>query len=625
MSDQAKRASTGAEAGPPSIEELLKASNWDERLAEARARREKILAQGGREPSPLLRLAPTDEVPDPHPGSGDAASGDGSDEPPATPARPSDTPVPGPRAPIARGPERGASAPRGHGANAAPEAFAAQAASAASRGSRPAAPIRGPRAVGPAVAPTRPPSARATARSVPEPRGSRVRGVVLGAGAGLLAGLAIGLSFAFGTWYAASGRLEELALAPRGATEAPAETAADAAGPGAEAAGGAAPDAEAAGGAAPDAEGVASSAQPAPAVERSPGASAPEPPPDMAAAAPEQAVTALAPEQAEGSAPSSDPPPSASVEAPIEPSAPRVVGAPPGEEPEAPELSVAAPAAPSRAAADAPPRSPDAGPPSPVVRADAPAAPAAPRAAGTLPDPAPEAEVVATATPQTPPAGALDAAPRGSSAPTPVTAGSVAPTRAPSPFDADGAAPPDAPPPTETAIGASPRLPEPTDAVDEAPAASPEAPPPLEDLEVAMLVAALESRSSMGAVQPAEPAEEDAATPAQDDAGAEPGPEAEPAPAAAGARAIYLHAPSELSEGALSEVAEALGRAGFTARGPIPVGFDVGTDHVRFYHEADREVAQAVARAIGGRARDFTDYRPSPAAGTIEIWLASTS
>jgi hypothetical protein len=33
-------------------------------------------------------------------------------------------------------------------------------------------------------------------------------------------------------------------------------------------------------------------------------------------------------------------------------------------------------------------------------------------------------------------------------------------------------------------------------------------------------------------------------------------------------------------------------------------------------------VALALAEALGAQARDFTDYRPRPRPGTVEMWLA---
>ncbi len=62
--------------------------------------------------------------------------------------------------------------------------------------------------------------------------------------------------------------------------------------------------------------------------------------------------------------------------------------------------------------------------------------------------------------------------------------------------------------------------------------------------------------------------------------------------------------------------------AGFKAEEPGSVGFRVSATHVRHYHPSDRARAEDVAVAVGGGLRDFTDFRPLPPPGTIELWLA---
>lgn len=101
------------------------------------------------------------------------------------------------------------------------------------------------------------------------------------------------------------------------------------------------------------------------------------------------------------------------------------------------------------------------------------------------------------------------------------------------------------------------------------------------------------------------------------------GGEAPPLALGASGVTIYLHAPQGITGGALGAAEAALERTGLVVRGPIRVGFDVGADHVRFYHRADAGAARAVAQTLSAAARDFTSYRPSPAPGTIEVWLAA--
>ena len=63
----------------------------------------------------------------------------------------------------------------------------------------------------------------------------------------------------------------------------------------------------------------------------------------------------------------------------------------------------------------------------------------------------------------------------------------------------------------------------------------------------------------------------------------------------------------------------------------MPVRYAIGRSNIRYYHDADRDPAAAlaplVAPALGGNApeaRDFTDYATPAAPGNVEIWLAGT-
>lgn len=52
------------------------------------------------------------------------------------------------------------------------------------------------------------------------------------------------------------------------------------------------------------------------------------------------------------------------------------------------------------------------------------------------------------------------------------------------------------------------------------------------------------------------------------------------------------------------------------------VNLKISERNIRYYHDEDRGEAARLAEAYGGRLRDFTNFRPSPADGTVEIWLA---
>ena len=63
-----------------------------------------------------------------------------------------------------------------------------------------------------------------------------------------------------------------------------------------------------------------------------------------------------------------------------------------------------------------------------------------------------------------------------------------------------------------------------------------------------------------------------------------------------------------------------------------PVAFEVGTASVRYFRVEDRVAAEKLVNALGpflqfqGRPAptapvDFTDFRPQPSPGLLEIWL----
>ena len=86
---------------------------------------------------------------------------------------------------------------------------------------------------------------------------------------------------------------------------------------------------------------------------------------------------------------------------------------------------------------------------------------------------------------------------------------------------------------------------------------------------------------------------------------------------------VYLHAPRDLPATTVGAAEALVGAAGFRVAGPIPVDFPVSADQVRYYHVEDGVEARAIGAMLGAAARDFTDYRPSPAPGTVEVWLAA--
>ena len=88
---------------------------------------------------------------------------------------------------------------------------------------------------------------------------------------------------------------------------------------------------------------------------------------------------------------------------------------------------------------------------------------------------------------------------------------------------------------------------------------------------------------------------------------------------------LVVHAPAGLKQEVLDGVVSAFQEAGFDIGPPKRVAFSISKTNVRFFHTEDGAGARALAEAIGGISRDFTSFRPSPKAGTIEVYLAGKS
>lgn len=88
---------------------------------------------------------------------------------------------------------------------------------------------------------------------------------------------------------------------------------------------------------------------------------------------------------------------------------------------------------------------------------------------------------------------------------------------------------------------------------------------------------------------------------------------------------LRVSAPTSASASEVEAVGTALASAGFPGVATQRVGFTVSRTHLRYYNPEDAAAAQAIAGRLGVEARDFTGYRPKPAAGTIEVWIAGTA
>jgi hypothetical protein len=227
---------------------------------------------------------------------------------------------------------------------------------------------------------------------------------------------------------------------------------------------------------------------------------------------------------------------------------------------------------------------PEVAPEPPAVAAETPAAPPPaplPGRAGTVPPPEPAALAVAATAPS-PPAAPTSAAP-----PAPALALPAVPAPAPPEVATEAPAAP-APAPLSAPAGHAP---------------APETPPFAVALALPSLPAAPEADGA-----PSVPAQT-------------------PPPAALPERVI-VHFPAS-AEAEAQAARSALLDLGVPEVETVPVRFAIGASNLRYYHAGDRDGARRVAEAVAGSLaagapaiRDFTDYRPPPLAGRVEIWLA---
>lgn len=87
---------------------------------------------------------------------------------------------------------------------------------------------------------------------------------------------------------------------------------------------------------------------------------------------------------------------------------------------------------------------------------------------------------------------------------------------------------------------------------------------------------------------------------------------------------LSIFAPSALQADPVSEVVASV-EAGTRSESIVSsVDFNVSATHVRYYRGEDLAAAKQVAALAGATVRDFTNYSPSPAEGTVELWLAGS-
>ncbi len=102
-------------------------------------------------------------------------------------------------------------------------------------------------------------------------------------------------------------------------------------------------------------------------------------------------------------------------------------------------------------------------------------------------------------------------------------------------------------------------------------------------------------------------------------------PPVEPVVPDPGAYRLRVSAPATAPAAEVEAIGATLAGAGFPGVQPQRVGFTVSRTHLRYYNAEDAAVAQAIAARLDAEARDFTGFRPKPAVGTIEVWIAGAA
>lgn len=86
---------------------------------------------------------------------------------------------------------------------------------------------------------------------------------------------------------------------------------------------------------------------------------------------------------------------------------------------------------------------------------------------------------------------------------------------------------------------------------------------------------------------------------------------------------VALHLSANLSDSARRATEDSLRAEGFDLDESRVAALPVRESQVFFFHEEDEADAARIAERIGARLRDFTDFRPAPEPGRIEVWLAA--
>ncbi|MGI9391596.1 MAG: hypothetical protein ACR2O1_16180 [Boseongicola sp.] len=91
-----------------------------------------------------------------------------------------------------------------------------------------------------------------------------------------------------------------------------------------------------------------------------------------------------------------------------------------------------------------------------------------------------------------------------------------------------------------------------------------------------------------------------------------------------GSYLVFVQSRSTQGDGELASIESAILSTGLPIGKLNRVGYKISNSHIRYYHRRDTAAASALAERIGVRVRDFTNYRPSPPIGTLEVFLSGS-
>ena len=88
---------------------------------------------------------------------------------------------------------------------------------------------------------------------------------------------------------------------------------------------------------------------------------------------------------------------------------------------------------------------------------------------------------------------------------------------------------------------------------------------------------------------------------------------------------VALHLSPDLARADIDDARSTIATAGAVLVSTSLASFGVLQSEVRFFHQSDAQSAIKIAQDMRIKARDYSTFRPVPAAGTLEIWFAQGS